>query len=132
MEAVGVLGGGKRQLTGLSVSESGRTNHLRLYQGAFRPGTSHAKEPTVKERVSNVVANSASGIGAALAGARWWAVLLAMLVVLVSTYGAVIWLVLHLPHPPRRISTPLITIIWDDDHPSEPEEPPPKQPRPSQ
>ena len=87
----------------------------------------------MKERVSNVVANFASGIGAALAGARWWAVLLAMLVVLISAYGAVIWLVLHLPHPPRRISTPLITIIWDDDDDeSEPEEPPPKQPRPAQ
>lgn len=78
----------------------------------------------MKERVAMVAANAASGIGTALAGARWWAALLATVVVLVSTYGVVIWLVLNSPHPPRRISTLLITITWGDT--PEPEEPPPK------
>jgi cell division protein FtsW (lipid II flippase) len=71
--------------------------------------------------MTSVVVGAASGMATALAGARWWAVLLMVAVILVSTHAAVIWLVTNSPHPPRRVSTPFIT--WEA---LEPEEPPPK------
>jgi hypothetical protein len=79
----------------------------------------------MKDRVTNVVISTVSGLGTALAGARWWAVLLTVLGILLSTYGAVIWLATRSPLLPHCISTPLITITWDGS--SEPEEPPPKR-----
>jgi cell division protein FtsW (lipid II flippase) len=72
----------------------------------------------VKDAMS-LLASAVSGLGTAMAGARWWAVLLVVVVVLGMTYGVVLWLAD--PRRSRRVSCFLIT--WEA--PSEPEEPPP-------
>jgi hypothetical protein len=63
----------------------------------------------VKERLTIWLAGAASGLATKLAGAPWWAVLLAVLAVVASTYGVVCWLAIH--SGARRISTFLIT--WE-------------------
>jgi cell division protein FtsW (lipid II flippase) len=63
----------------------------------------------VKERLTTCLAGAASGLATKLAGAPWWAVLLAVLVVVASTYGVVCWLATH--SEAKRISTFLIT--WE-------------------
>ena len=63
----------------------------------------------MKDRVSSVLASTGTGLTTALAGARWWAVLLVVLVVLGSTYGVVCWLATH--SKAKRITTLLIT--WE-------------------
>jgi hypothetical protein len=75
----------------------------------------------VRERLTSGLASAASGLGPALAGAPWWAVLLAVLTVLCLTYGVVIWLATH--SEARRITTLLIT--WESA--VEPEKPPPRE-----
>jgi cell division protein FtsW (lipid II flippase) len=74
---------------------------------------------TVKEQVTGWAVSVGSGLGAALAGAPWWAVVLVVAVVLGSTYG----MVYVLSKNPRikRVSTFLITVDT-----TEPEELPPK------
>jgi hypothetical protein len=61
----------------------------------------------MKDRVTSVLASLSSGLATVVAGARWWAVLLAIFVVLVMTYGTVVWLAIHSPaagnaNPTRR------------------------------
>jgi cell division protein FtsW (lipid II flippase) len=73
----------------------------------------------MKDRVSSVLASTGTGLTTALAGARWWAVLLVVLVVLGSTYGVVCWLATH--SKANRITTFLIT--WERE--PEPQPPPP-------
>jgi cell division protein FtsW (lipid II flippase) len=63
----------------------------------------------MKDRVTRVLASTATGLTTALAGARWWAVLLVVLVVLVLTYGVVCWLATH--SEANRITTFLI--MWE-------------------
>lgn len=63
----------------------------------------------MKERLTTWLAGAASGLATKLAGAPWWAVLLAVLAVVASTYGVVCWLATH--SAARRISTFLIT--WE-------------------
>jgi hypothetical protein len=72
----------------------------------------------VKE-LAGFAASAGAGVSVRLVGAPWWAVVLVVLVVLVSTYGVVCWLMRN----PRvkRVTTFLITVDT-----SEPEEPPPK------
>jgi hypothetical protein len=73
----------------------------------------------VKEQATGWAVSVGSGLGAALAGAPWWAVVLVVAVVLGSTYGTVY----ALSRNPRvrRVSTFLLTVDT-----AEPEEPPPK------
>jgi hypothetical protein len=82
--------------------------------------TNEENDP-LRERLTSRLASAASGLGPAIAGAPWWAVLLAVLAVLCLTYGVVIWLAMH--SGARRISTLLIT--WESAE--EPEKPPPKR-----
>ncbi len=63
----------------------------------------------MKDRMMSVLVSSATGLGTALAGARWWAVLLALCIVLTLTYGVVCWLATC--SKASRISTFLIT--WE-------------------
>jgi cell division protein FtsW (lipid II flippase) len=63
----------------------------------------------MRDCLTRRLAGTASGLGAVLAGARWWAVLLVVLLVLCSTYGVVIWLATH--SEASRITTFLIT--WE-------------------
>jgi cell division protein FtsW (lipid II flippase) len=74
----------------------------------------------MKDRVTSVLASTSTGLTTALAGARWWAVLLVVLVVLGSTYGAVCWLATH--SKANRITTFLIT--WEREREPEPSKPP--------
>jgi hypothetical protein len=73
----------------------------------------------VKEQLTGWAVGVGSGVGAALAGAPWWAVLLAVAVVLGSTYGMVY--VLSKNPRVRRFR-----ILFVSVEASEPEEPPPK------
>jgi hypothetical protein len=74
---------------------------------------------TVKEHLTGWAVSAGSGLGTAIAGAPWWAVLLAVGVVLGSTYGMVY--VLSKNPRVKRISTFLMSVDT-----TEPEEPPPK------
>jgi len=73
----------------------------------------------VRDRVTTILVSLRSSLGTVLAGARWWAVLLGVGIVLGSTYG----MVYVLSRNPRvkRVTTFLITVDT-----GEPEEPPPK------
>jgi hypothetical protein len=53
-----------------------------------------------------------------VAGARWWAVLLAVFVVLVLTYGTAAWLATH--SPATRITTLLLTQEREPNPPPDP------------
>jgi hypothetical protein len=61
-----------------------------------------------------VLVSSASGLGTALAGLHWWAVLLVVCIVLTLTDGVMCWLATH--SKANRISTFLIT--WEGEPPS--------------
>lgn len=67
----------------------------------------------MKDRVTSALVSSTSGLGTALAGAHWWAVLLVVCIVLTLTYGVVCWLATH--SKANRISTFLIT--WEGEPP---------------
>jgi hypothetical protein len=74
----------------------------------------------MKDRATSVLVSSSSGLATVMAGARWWAVVLAIFVVLVMTYGTVVWLATH--SPATRITTLLLT--WERDP-----NPPPQMPQ---
>lgn len=74
----------------------------------------------MKDRVPSVLAGTVSGLSIALAGARWWAVLIVVVVVLGSTYGVVCWLATH--SKANRITTFLIT--WEREREPEPSKEP--------
>jgi cell division protein FtsW (lipid II flippase) len=74
---------------------------------------------TVREHLTGWAVSVGSGLGAAMAGAPWWAVLLAVGAVLSSTYGMVY--VLSKNPRVKRVTTFLMTVDT-----TEPAEPPPK------
>ena len=73
----------------------------------------------MREHLTGWAVSVGAGLGTAIAGAPWWAVLLSVGVALSSTYG----MVYVLSKNPRitRISTFLMSVDT-----TEPEEPPPK------
>jgi hypothetical protein len=73
----------------------------------------------VKEQLTGWAVSVGSGLGTALAGAPWWAVLLAVGAVIGSTYAMTL-LAIRNPRV-KRVSTFLMTVDT-----TEPEEPPPK------
>jgi hypothetical protein len=75
----------------------------------------------VKEHVTGWAVSVGSGLGAALAGAPWWAVVLVVALVLGSTYG-MMFVAIQDPKV-RTASTFLMSV-----EKAEPEEPPPQVP----
>jgi hypothetical protein len=73
----------------------------------------------VKEQLTGWAVSVGSGLGTALGGAPWWAVLLAVGAVIGSTYAMTL-LAIRNPRV-KRVSTFLMTVDT-----TEPEEPPPK------
>jgi cell division protein FtsW (lipid II flippase) len=76
----------------------------------------------LKEHLTGWAVSVGTGLGTALAGAPWWAVVLVVVVVIGSTYGVVL-LAIRNPRV-KRVTTFIITVDT-----SEPEEPPPKKAR---
>lgn len=74
------------------------------------------RSTTVKDRLAGIAVSAGSGLGTALAGAPWWAVLVVVLAFLGSDRGLVI--LLARPGKSRRLTTLLTS--WEA--PSEPEE----------
>jgi hypothetical protein len=103
------------RLQGVQRSQSVSYTESRLAPAASAPTPTEGA--TVKEQVTGWAVSVGSGLGAALAGAPWWAVVLVVVVVLGSTYG----MVYALSRNPRikRVSTFLMTVDT-----TEPELPP--------